>query len=189
MASSEPSYPTTACTGYPNTLEKQDLDLKSHLMMLMENFKKDTNNSLKAIQENTGKKVEALEEETEKFFKVLKENTSNRCTKKNKTIQDLKMETEIIMKIQKEATQDIEDLGKKSRVIDASINNRIQETEKRISGAEDNIENIYTTVKKCKMQKVLDPKHPGNPGHNNRTKAKDYKYRKKRTNISSLKGQ
>ena len=28
MASSEPSYPTTASLEYPNTLEKQDLDLK-----------------------------------------------------------------------------------------------------------------------------------------------------------------
>ena len=55
MASSKPSSPTTACTGYPNTLEKQDLDLKSHLMMLIGNFKKDINNSLKEIQENTNR--------------------------------------------------------------------------------------------------------------------------------------
>ena len=36
----------------PNTTQKQDLDLKSHLMMLTEDFKKDINNSLKEIQEN-----------------------------------------------------------------------------------------------------------------------------------------
>ena len=30
--------------------------------MLMEDFKKDTNNSLKEIQENTSKQVEALKE-------------------------------------------------------------------------------------------------------------------------------
>ena len=47
MAPSEPSSPTTASTGYPNTKEKQDLNLKLHFMMLIENFKKDTNNSLK----------------------------------------------------------------------------------------------------------------------------------------------
>ena len=35
-ASSEPSTPTTASTGYPNTPEKQDSDLKSYLMMLVE---------------------------------------------------------------------------------------------------------------------------------------------------------
>jgi hypothetical protein len=50
-ASSEPSSPTTANPAYPNTAEKQDMDLKSHLMMLIENFKKDINNSLKEIQE------------------------------------------------------------------------------------------------------------------------------------------
>ena len=35
MAPCEPSSPTTASPGYPNTPEKQDLDLKSHLMMLI----------------------------------------------------------------------------------------------------------------------------------------------------------
>jgi len=30
LASSEPSCPTKEDTGYPNTPEKQDLDLKSH---------------------------------------------------------------------------------------------------------------------------------------------------------------
>ena len=32
VASSEPNSHNTASCGYPNTLEKQDLDLKSHLM-------------------------------------------------------------------------------------------------------------------------------------------------------------
>jgi hypothetical protein len=41
MASSELSSPTTASPDYPSTLEKQDLGLKSHLMMLIEDFKKD----------------------------------------------------------------------------------------------------------------------------------------------------
>ena len=64
LAPSEPSSPTTASPGYPNTPEKQDLDLKSHLMMLIEDFKKDINNSLKEIQENRSKQVEAIKEET-----------------------------------------------------------------------------------------------------------------------------
>jgi hypothetical protein len=38
LASSEPSSPTTASPGYPNTPEKQDSDLKSHLMMMIEDF-------------------------------------------------------------------------------------------------------------------------------------------------------
>ena len=55
LASSEPSSPTTASPGYLNTPEKQDSDLKSHLMMMIEEFKKDVNNSLEEIQESTGK--------------------------------------------------------------------------------------------------------------------------------------
>jgi hypothetical protein len=74
----------------------------------------------------------------------------------NKTIQDLKLEVETIKKTERETTLEIEILGKKSGVIDASINNRIHEMEQRISGAEDSIENMYMTIKengKCKMQK------------------------------------
>jgi hypothetical protein len=62
----------------------------------------------------------------------------------NKTIQDLKMEVEIIKKTQRETTLELENLGKKSGSIDAS---RIQEMEERISGAEDSIENMGTTIK------------------------------------------
>jgi hypothetical protein len=47
LASSEPSKPTTASPGYPNTPEKQDSGLKSYLMMLVEDFEKGINNSLK----------------------------------------------------------------------------------------------------------------------------------------------
>jgi gas vesicle protein len=90
LASSEPSSPTTLSHGYPNT-EKQDSDLKSHLMMMTEDFKKDINHSLKEIQKNTGKQVEALKEETQKS---LKENTTKQVKELNKTIQDLKMEIE-----------------------------------------------------------------------------------------------
>jgi FtsZ-binding cell division protein ZapB len=53
--------------GYPNIAEKQDFDLKSHLMMVIEEFKKDINNSLREIQENTGKQLEALKEETQRI--------------------------------------------------------------------------------------------------------------------------
>jgi prefoldin subunit 5 len=45
----------------------------------------------------------------------------------NKTIQDLKMEVETIKKSQSETTLEIENLGKRSEVIDLSITNRIQE--------------------------------------------------------------
>jgi prefoldin subunit 5 len=71
----------------------------------------------------------------------------------NKAIQDLKLEIETIKKSQRETTLELENLGKRSGVIDASITNRIQEIEERISGVEHTTENIDTTVKenaKCK---------------------------------------
>jgi gas vesicle protein len=50
------------------------MDLKSLLMMMMEDYKKEINNSLKELQENTTNQVKEL----------------------NKTIQDLKMKVETI---------------------------------------------------------------------------------------------
>jgi hypothetical protein len=90
LASSEPSTSKTVSPVYPNTQKKQDSDLKSYLMMLVEYFKKDINNSLKEIQENTAKQVEALKEETQNSLKVLQENTTKQVKELNKTIQDLK---------------------------------------------------------------------------------------------------
>jgi hypothetical protein len=52
-----------------------------------------------------------------------------------------------IKKSERETTLELENLGKKSGVIDASITKRIQDIEERISGAEDTIENIDTAVK------------------------------------------
>ena len=77
--------------------------------MMMEDFKKEINNSLKEIQENTSNQVKEL----------------------NKTIKDLKIEVETIKKSQRETTLEIENLGKKSEVIDASISNRIEEVEEK----------------------------------------------------------
>jgi hypothetical protein len=64
LSLSEPNSPSRASPGYTITPDKQDMDLKSLLMMMMEDYEKDINNSLKEIQENTGKQVEALKEET-----------------------------------------------------------------------------------------------------------------------------
>jgi prefoldin subunit 5 len=72
----------------------------------------------------------------------------------NKTIQDLKREVDTIKKTQSETTLEIETLGKRSGTIDGSIHKRIQEMEKRISGVEDFIENVDTTLKEnanCKQ--------------------------------------
>jgi hypothetical protein len=75
-ASSKPSTPTKTSPGYLSTTEKQDGDLKSYLMMVVEDLKKGINNSLKETQENTAKQVEALKEETQKSLKELQENTA-----------------------------------------------------------------------------------------------------------------
>jgi gas vesicle protein len=80
--SSEPSTPISASPGYPNTPKNQDSDLKSYLLMLVEDIKKGINNLLKEIQENTAKEVEVLKE--------LQENTTKQVMELNKTIQDLK---------------------------------------------------------------------------------------------------
>ena len=53
LVSSEPNSPTVASPGYTIIPEKQDIDLKSLLVMMMEDFKKE-------IQENTGKQLKPL---------------------------------------------------------------------------------------------------------------------------------
>ena len=50
----------------------------------------------------------------------------------NKTIQDLKMEIETINKSERETTLEIENLGRRSGVIDVSITNGIQEIEESV---------------------------------------------------------
>ena len=154
--SSEPSTPTSLSPGHPNTPKKLDPDLKAYLMMMVEDIKKDFNNSLKEIQENTAKQVEDLKEEAQYSLKVLQENTYKQVMEMNKIILDIKREVDTIKKTQSEATLEIETLGQKSGTIDASISNRIQEMEERISGAEDSIENIGTTIKEnAKCKKIL----------------------------------
>jgi hypothetical protein len=48
LATLELSFPTTESPRFPNSLEKQDVDLQSYLMMLIQDFK-DINHSLKEI--------------------------------------------------------------------------------------------------------------------------------------------
>ena len=137
--SSEPRTPTSPSQVHPNTPKKVDPDLKAYLMMMVEDIKKDFNNSLKEIQENTAKQVEDLKEEAQKSLKEFQENTTEQVKELNKTIQDLKMEIETQKKSQRETTLEIENLGKRPECIDTSITNRIKEIEERISGAEDTI--------------------------------------------------
>jgi hypothetical protein len=65
------------------------------------------------------------------------------------------VEIEIIKKTQMEANLEMENLRKRSGITKVSITNRIQETEERISGAEDTVEEINTTVKENSKHKKL----------------------------------
>ena len=73
-------------------------------MVMIEDFKKDINNSLKGIQKNTGKQVETLKEETQNSLRELQENTTKQVKELNKTTQDLQMEVETIKKPQRWTT-------------------------------------------------------------------------------------
>jgi archaellum component FlaC len=90
--------------------------------------------------------------------KELQESTFNQVKELNKTIQDLKTDLERIMTSQQKTILELQNQGKRSGVIDGTITNRMQEVEERISGAEDTIENIDTTVKgNAKSQNLLTP--------------------------------
>ena len=94
--SSEHSTPTPPSPGHPNTPEKLDPDLKAYLMMMIEDIKKDFNNSVKEIQENTAKEMEVLKEK--------QENTTKQKMELNQTVQDLKRAVDTIKKTQSETT-------------------------------------------------------------------------------------
>ena len=82
--SSERSTPTPPSRGHPNTTEKLDPDLKAYLMMMVEDIKKDFNNSLKEIQENTAKELQALKEKQENTAKQVEIIKKNRKTHPNR---------------------------------------------------------------------------------------------------------
>ena len=146
MASSESNSPTITTPGYTITSEKKDMNPKSLPMMMLEDLKKE-------IHENTGKQLEAFKKETQKCLKELQENSIKQEIEVNKNMQDLKRKIEKIKKTQRQTTLEIETLGKKSGNIDANISNKIQEMEERISGAEDSIGNMGTTIKKMQNAK------------------------------------
>jgi hypothetical protein len=76
--SSEPSTPILPTPGHPKTPEKLDPDLKAYLMMMVEDIKKDFNNSLKEIQKNTAKQVEDLKRKHKNPLKNCRKTQPNR---------------------------------------------------------------------------------------------------------------
>jgi uncharacterized protein Yka (UPF0111/DUF47 family) len=73
-------------------------------MMMVEDIKKDFNNSLREMQENTAKEIQVLKEKhenTTKQAEVLREkqeSTYKQVMEMNKTILDLKREADTIKK-------------------------------------------------------------------------------------------
>ena len=117
--------------------------------MMIEDFKKDKNNSLKEIKKNTGEKGEVLKEEAQKFLKELQENkqTDEGIKQDHPGSKDGNRNNK---EITKRDNPEIENLGK------IRSHSRIQEIEQKISGTEDTIENFDTTVKEnAKCKKLL----------------------------------
>jgi hypothetical protein len=146
-------------------------------MMLVEDSKKGINNSLKEVQEITAKQVQVLKEETQKSLKELQENTTKWAMELNKTIQDLERKVETIKKAQSETTLEIETLGKKSGTIDARSATNTRDAKENLRCKRFHREHGHNNQTKCKMQKDPNSKHPGNPGHNEKTKLKDNRSR------------
>jgi hypothetical protein len=76
--SSKPSTPTSPSSGHPNTPKKLDPDLKGYLMIMVEDIKKDFNNSLKEIQENTAKELQVQKKKKKKKKKKGKHTQTGR---------------------------------------------------------------------------------------------------------------
>jgi hypothetical protein len=92
----------------------------------------------------------------------------------HKVIQDLKLDIETMMRTQIKTILETENLGKRSGITDVSFTNRIQRIDERISVVEDTIEETDTTCqRKLKTDKTRNPNHPGNSGHNEKTKSKN----------------
>ena len=81
--SSERNTPTPPSPGHSNTTENLDPDLKTFLMIMIEDIKKDFHNSLKEIQESTAKELQVLKEKQENTTKQ-KSLKKNRKTHPNR---------------------------------------------------------------------------------------------------------
>jgi hypothetical protein len=87
--------------------------------------------------------------------------------KVNQSIQALKIETETIKISQRVTTLELENLGLKSGVIDASHHQQNIRDKRDILRGTRSIDNIETTVREnAKNQKDPKPKYSGNRGHN-----------------------
>ncbi|KAL6067280.1 hypothetical protein STEG23_006118 [Scotinomys teguina] len=148
MAPSEPCS-VSAISEHPNAEEAEAIDLKNDFKKMTEVFKEEMKNSLKEIKEKTNKKVEEIS-------KSLKESQEKAIKQVKETIQDLKTEREAIRKTLMGGMLEMENLSKQTGTTGASITNRVEEIEERISGIKDMIEEIDLSVKEnTKAKKVI----------------------------------
>ena len=100
----------------------------------------------------------------------------------NKVIQYLKVEVETIKK-KMEANLEMENLGKRSGITGINISNRILEIEEYLRSRRyhRSRRNGHNRQRKCKMQQGYNLKHPINPGCNEKTKFKDYGYKREQS--------
>jgi hypothetical protein len=122
-------------------------------MILIEDVKKDINNSLKEIQENTGKQVEALKEKTQKSLKELQENkTGEGIEQKHPRSKHGNRNNKEITKGDNSRDRKPREEVRRHRCKYHQQNTR----DRRISGADDTIENIDETIKEdAKCKKLL----------------------------------
>ncbi|KAL6065661.1 hypothetical protein STEG23_028022 [Scotinomys teguina] len=147
---SEPSGATSARPEHPKAEEAEEIDLKNDFKKMTEAFKDEMKTMFKEFEEKTNKKLEGIN-------KSLKESKEKAIKQVNKEVQDLKTEIEAIKKTpQTEGRLEMENLSKQTGTTDASITNKLQEVEERISGIEDTIEEIDLSVKgNTKTKKVI----------------------------------
>ena len=92
----------------------------------------------------------------------------------NKTVQGLKVEIEPIKKAHAEGNMEMNNLETQAEAPEASLTNRIQEMEEKISGMEDAVEEMDALVKENVRTKNL--------GHCEKTKPKNNSNRGRRRN-------
>ena len=66
MAPTEHSYPTVASSGFSNTAEAQEGDLKFNFIKMSEAVREEMNKSIKEIQENAIKTVKGMNKTVQK---------------------------------------------------------------------------------------------------------------------------
>ena len=103
----------------------------------------------------------------------MQEKTTKQVMELNKTIQDLKREVDTIKKTQSDNSGD---RNPRKEI----WNHRCEHQQQTTRDGTENLrcrrfhkEHWHKNQKKWKMQKDPNSKHPGNPGHNEKTKLKD----------------